>query len=167
MHVVETFTKITENLFRSSHQRYSIKRDVLKTSKNSRENTCARYSFLIKLQTSGLHFIKKETLIQVFSCEFSKIFKNTFFREQLWMTSSEHCTLRIKKVLWLVKVWWRRHWICYLDIRQNWLSEICHYPQPTYSITKYNGFPLGDKAWSSFHLSYIWFAQACLTRFYC
>ena len=25
------------------------------------------------------HFIKKETLAQVFSCEFYKIFKNTFF----------------------------------------------------------------------------------------
>ena len=32
---------------------------------NSQENTCARISFLIKLQ--------------VFSCEFCEIFKNTFF----------------------------------------------------------------------------------------
>ena len=27
----------------------------------------------------GLHFIEKETLAQVFSCEFWEIFKNTFF----------------------------------------------------------------------------------------
>ena len=27
----------------------------------------------------GLHFIEKETLEQVFSCEFCEIFKNTFF----------------------------------------------------------------------------------------
>ena len=38
---------------------------------NSQENTCARVSFLIKLQAT---FIKKDTLAQVFSGEFCKIF---------------------------------------------------------------------------------------------
>ena len=33
-------------------------------------------------------FIKKETLTQVFSCEFCKIFKNTFFTELLRTTAS-------------------------------------------------------------------------------
>ena len=33
-------------------------------------------------------FIKKETLAQVFSCEFCKIFKNTFFTEHLRTTAS-------------------------------------------------------------------------------
>ena len=33
-------------------------------------------------------FIKKETLAQVFSCEFCEIYKNTFFTEQLWTTGS-------------------------------------------------------------------------------
>ena len=37
--------------------------------------------FLIK-------FIKKETLTQVFSCEFCKISKNTFYTESLRMTAS-------------------------------------------------------------------------------
>ena len=32
--------------------------------------------------------IKEETLAQVFSCEFSKISKNTFFTEHLWTTTS-------------------------------------------------------------------------------
>ena len=32
------------------------------------------------------NFIKKETLVQVFSCVFCKIFKNTFFTEHLWTT---------------------------------------------------------------------------------
>ena len=41
------------------------------------ENTCARVSFLIKLQ--ACNFIKKETLTQLFSCEFCEIYKNTFF----------------------------------------------------------------------------------------
>ena len=54
---------------------------------NSQENTCARASFLIKLQ--AYNFIKKETLTQVFSCEFCKIFKNTYFTEHLWTTASK------------------------------------------------------------------------------
>ena len=33
-------------------------------------------------------FIKKETLAQVFSCEFCEISKNTFFTEHLWTTAS-------------------------------------------------------------------------------
>ena len=35
---------------------------------------------------SACNFIKKETLAQTFSCEFCKIFKNTFFyRKPLWL----------------------------------------------------------------------------------
>ena len=33
------------------------------------------------------NFIKKETLAQVFSCQFCEISKNTFFTEHLWMTA--------------------------------------------------------------------------------
>ena len=36
----------------------------------------------------SLNFIKKETLAQVFSYEFSEISKNTFFTEHLWTTAS-------------------------------------------------------------------------------
>ena len=72
------------NSFRSSHQRCSVKKVFLEISQNSQESTCARVSFLIKL----LFFLKKETLAQVFSCEFYEISKNTFFTEHLWTTSS-------------------------------------------------------------------------------
>ena len=51
----------------------------LEISQNSQENTCARVSFLIKLQASARNFIKKETLAQMFSSEFCKISKNTLF----------------------------------------------------------------------------------------
>ena len=34
------------------------------------------------------NFIKKETLRQVFSCKFCKVFKNTFFTEHLPLTAS-------------------------------------------------------------------------------
>ena len=40
------------------------------------ENTCARVSFLVKLQVCN--FVKKETLAQVFPCEFCEISKSTF-----------------------------------------------------------------------------------------
>ena len=49
-------------------------------SQNSQENTCARDSFLIKLQTLGLQLYQNEFLAQVFSCEFREISKNTFLK---------------------------------------------------------------------------------------
>ena len=70
-------------------QRCSVKKVFLEVSQNSQENTCAsvssliklqgaRVSFLIKLQAKACNFIKKETLTQVFSCEFCET-SNTFF----------------------------------------------------------------------------------------
>ena len=52
-----------------------MKKIFLEISQKSLENTCARGSFIIKLQA----FINKETLAQVFSCEFWKNPKNTFY----------------------------------------------------------------------------------------
>ena len=65
---------------RSSHQRCSIKKGVLKIS-----------------QIQACNFIKKETLAQMFSCEFSEIFKNTFFTEHLRTTASDKCHMIIRK----------------------------------------------------------------------
>ena len=59
-------------------RRCSVKKVFSEISKNSQENTCARVSFLIKLPAEACNFIKRETLGQVFSCEFCKISKNTF-----------------------------------------------------------------------------------------
>ena len=59
---------------------WSVKIVFLKTSQNLQENTRARSPFLIKF---WVNFIKKETLIEVFFCEFCEIFKNTFFMEYL------------------------------------------------------------------------------------
>ena len=67
-------------------QRCSVKKVFLEISQNSQENTFARVSFLIKLQAKVYYFIKKETLAQVFFCEFFELSKNTFFIEQLrWL----------------------------------------------------------------------------------
>ena len=58
-------------------RRCSVKKVLLEISQNSQENTCARVS-LIYLQAWVGNFIKKEILVQVFSCEFCEISKNTF-----------------------------------------------------------------------------------------
>ena len=59
-------------------QRCSAKKMFLEISQNSQESTCARVSFLIKLKAQACNFIEKETLTQVFSCEFCGISKSTF-----------------------------------------------------------------------------------------
>ena len=45
--------------------------------------------FLPEIQPEACNFIKKETLAQVFSCEFCKISKKTIFKEHLRVTASE------------------------------------------------------------------------------
>ena len=68
-----------------------VLRNFLEISQNSQENTCARVSFLI-------NFLKKETLAQVFSCEFCETSKNTVFTEHLWwllLTIVEKKTYRV------------------------------------------------------------------------
>ena len=76
------WVEIVKNIFllltsEAVARRCSVKKVLLEISQNSQENTCARVSFLIKLQAS-CNFIKKETLAQVFSSEFCEISKNTF-----------------------------------------------------------------------------------------
>ena len=51
-----------------------------------------------------MQFIKKETLAQMFSCEFCKISKNTFLTEHLWATGSVitmNCFLSVEVCLFL------------------------------------------------------------------
>ena len=47
------------------------------------------YQSLLFNKVAGFAILfKKETLAQVFSCEFCDNFKNTFFTEYLWTTAS-------------------------------------------------------------------------------
>ena len=48
-----------------------------------------------ELLSQAFNFIKKETLAQVFSCEFCEIFKNTFFTEHLRTTASVNAKVTI------------------------------------------------------------------------
>ena len=85
---------------RSSHRRYSLKKGVLKnfvkfTGKHLCQNPAAATLFS--------NFIKKETLAQVFCCEFCKISKNTFFSEHRGETASYVNNSEIARNTYLVK----------------------------------------------------------------
>ena len=62
---------------RSSHRRCYVRESV----------------FLSAVFSTACNFIKKETLAQVFSCQFCEIFKNTYFIEHLWMAASVNIVL--------------------------------------------------------------------------
>ena len=69
--------------------RCSVEKMFLDITQNSQENTCGRVSFLIKLQAQACNFIQNQTLGQVFSCEFVKFLRATFFIEHLqWLLLS-------------------------------------------------------------------------------
>ena len=72
--LIQTFISTRFKPRSSLSLRCTAKKMFLKVLRNSQENTCVRVSFLITRI-----FAKNEILAQVFSCEFCKIFKNTFF----------------------------------------------------------------------------------------
>ena len=75
--ILSTHLKDSEAVAR----RCSIKKVFLKISQNLQENTFARVSFLIKIQA----------LVQVISCEFCEISKNTFFYRTPPVATSDDC----------------------------------------------------------------------------
>ena len=76
------------NICRSSHRRYSIKKVLIKISQNSQENTYAKVSFLIKLQTTPATLLKTRQWHRRFPANFAKFVRATFFTEHLWTTAS-------------------------------------------------------------------------------
>ena len=71
-------------------QMCSVKKLFLEISQNSQENICLRVSFLIKLQAETCNLLKKDTLTQVFSCEFWEISKNNLRQYHLLAASDYH-----------------------------------------------------------------------------
>ena len=78
---------------------YSIKKVFLEILQNSQEKTRARVSFYRNCWPQVCDCIKKETLTQVFSCEFCEISKNNFFTEHVWMTASGNPTFYLCFIL--------------------------------------------------------------------
>ena len=75
---------------RESHRKFSIKNVFLDISQNYQENTCARDSFIIKLQIFGPQlYLKKEILAQALSCAFCVISMTNFFTKHLRTTATD------------------------------------------------------------------------------
>ena len=79
-------TKLIQTFYRSSHQRCSMTESVFRNFRKFMRKDLSQNLFFNKV--AGLNFIKKETLAQVFSCEFCEVFKSTFFTKNLWTTAS-------------------------------------------------------------------------------
>ena len=84
---------------RSSQQRCSIIKRVLRNfAKFTRKHLCQSL-FFNKVADEACNFIKKETLAQVFSCEFCEIFENIFFTEHL-RTTAPGCKTNYSSEKW-------------------------------------------------------------------
>ena len=78
---------------RRRHRSCSLRKGVLRNfAKFTGKHLCQSLFFnkVAGLSPEACNFIKKETLAQVFSCEFCEISKNTFLTEHLWPAASEN-----------------------------------------------------------------------------
>ena len=100
---------IDQSIYRSSRPEVFCENVFLEISQNSQENTCARDSFLIKLQALGL---KPATLLKsfwhkCFPVNFAKFLRTPFFKEHLqWL----HLNIALREkcpntALFLVRIW--------------------------------------------------------------
>ena len=76
-------------IIRSSYRRCSIKIGVLKIFSKFTGNNLRHNLFFNKVAGLRSATLFKKTVAQVFTCEFCKIFKNTFFTGHLRRTASE------------------------------------------------------------------------------
>ena len=89
---------------RSSHQRCSIKKAVLKNIAIFTGIHLCWSLFLIKLQALRPATLIKETPTQVFFCEHCEVFKNTYFEKHLQTTASVNATAEVfQEILALLK----------------------------------------------------------------
>ena len=102
------------------------KKGVFRNFAKFNEKHLCQSLFFNKVAGLSCNFIKKEILVQVFSCEFCEISKNTFFDRTPLVAASEYCAVR-KWLYWiLIRLWfWLRkiltnwgnvllfRWVCY------------------------------------------------------
>ena len=95
---------------RSSHRKCSVRKGVLRNfAKFTAIHLCQSLFFKTR------NFIKKETLTQVFSCEFCEISKNTFLTDHLWATASRRLRPEILSYRWK----WKQFFIL-MKLPANW-----------------------------------------------
>ena len=87
---------------RSNHRRCFVRRDFLrnfvKITGRFRKSTISQ-----NLQSQACSFIEKDTLVQAFSCESSKISKKIFFAEHFRATASEVLFLSMERLTLFIK----------------------------------------------------------------
>ena len=84
MHSVSKFPLKIDHSLEAVVQWFSVKKVFLEISQNSQENTCARVSFLIKLQVSGLRpatLLKMRHWNRCFPVNFVKFLRTPFYIE--------------------------------------------------------------------------------------
>ena len=82
-------TSCVYNIYRSSHRRCSLKKDVLKNFPNFAGKRVCWSFFLIKLQAWGPATLLKRDSNTGVSCKISKMFTNTYFEEHLQTTADQ------------------------------------------------------------------------------
>ena len=119
------------------------RKGVLRILQNSQENTCARVSFLINLQT----LLKKRLWDRCFPVNFVKFLRTPFLKEHLWTTVS------------VMRQWIDEFIICMNDTvvlqrpRIKKIDKFCTFLFPLIWIT------LGWFKWSFKFLGLSWFVQ--------
>ena len=69
-----------DKISKSSHQTCFVNKVFLEISQNSQENTCARDSFLIKLQAAPATLLKKSLWHRCFRVNFAKFLRTPFLQ---------------------------------------------------------------------------------------
>ena len=95
--------------------------EICSSSFQNRKTPVLESLFLIKLQASACTFIDKETLAQVFSCEFCEIYKNTFFTEHFQETDSVPY-LELSPAS-LMELFWKDSF--YLFSQKRFIVDVC------------------------------------------
>ena len=91
------FIQIQTGDYRSSRPGAFFRKNVLRNFAKFTEKHLFQSLFFNKVAGLEPATFKKETLAQVFFCEFCEISKSTFFKEHLWTTVSvyDRCALSV------------------------------------------------------------------------
>ena len=87
------FAITTQMTIRSNHKRCSVRKVFLEISQNSQENTCVRFSFLIKLQALSLQlYWKRNSGTRVFLWILRNFWEHLFHRTSLddYLSTIQH-----------------------------------------------------------------------------
>ena len=89
------------------------------------DTTTEKLAFECSKRPQACNFIKRESLAEVFSCEFCEISMNTFFTEHLWTTATAlwHKVLHIKCTSYTSK---KNESSCFQMLLRKVIKRICN-----------------------------------------